>query len=290
MAIQGSLHSVGRRSPASPPRPAGAWWYQSRPQGASRSRPMPAPVRSRRHRMRHLCGRRRRRGRPACRGGQGRGDRDCSDDAQSVGTLRSRQGVMLRPRGGRADPVHWASGTARVVRKRPGAGAAGRHAAKVPRVKQAAGPGVAGPGQPASRNQELVAQSFVARRVLEESAASLQVAEAQLALACARLEPDARSWRRSTARSGIRNINIRATSSRTVRTWSIMEDISSDVRRLPPARALPDAGCGHGQDVELQLDALPGRVFKRPCGGDRPAAGRQWPLGRGARGVAQHHG
>jgi len=109
---------------------------------------------------------------------------DLQDDAQSVGTLRSRQSVMLRPEvAGRVSALGFKDGS--TVRK-------GQLLVQLDdtlqraELKQAQAQ-VSIAQANFQRNQELVAQNFVAQRVLEESAANLQVVQAQLALAQARL-------------------------------------------------------------------------------------------------------
>lgn len=108
------------------------------------------------------------------------------DDAQSVGSLRSRQSVMLRPEvPGRVKELGFSDGAR--VRK-------GQLLVQLDdtlqkaEIKQAMAQ-VSLAQANFKRNQELVAQSFVAQRVLEESSANLQVAEAQLALAWATVPP-----------------------------------------------------------------------------------------------------
>ena len=109
------------------------------------------------------------------------------------------------------------------------------------------------------RNQELVAQNFVAQRVLDESAANLQVVEAQLALSCARLSRMA-IIAPFDGTVGIRNINL-GDYVKDGADLINLEDISSmyvDFR-------LPERFQGKlrpQQSVELQLDAFPGRAFK----------------------------
>ncbi|MCB2044479.1 MAG: efflux RND transporter periplasmic adaptor subunit, partial [Rhodoferax sp.] len=185
---------------------AGAWWYQSRPQGPTEVAAPTGPARS---------------GAAApatAAGGGGAGPAApraagvevakaerarLQDDAQSVGTLRSRQSVMLRPEvAGRVREIGFADGA--TVRK-------GQVLVQLDdtlqraEIKQAQAQ-VSIAQANLKRNQELVAQSFVAQRVLDESNANLQVAEAQLALACAR-------WSRMAILApfdgtvGIRNVN-----------------------------------------------------------------------------------
>ncbi|MES2424204.1 MAG: efflux RND transporter periplasmic adaptor subunit, partial [Pseudomonadota bacterium] len=106
------------------------------------------------------------------------------DDAQAVGTLRSRQSVMLRPEvAGRIQRLGFVDG-ARVKR--------GQVLVQLDNALQRAELSQAQAQLSIAqanyrRNQELVAKDFVAQRVLDESAANLQVAQAQVALAQARL-------------------------------------------------------------------------------------------------------
>lgn len=106
------------------------------------------------------------------------------DDAQAVGTLRSRQSVVLRPEvAGRIAEIAFRDG-ARVRRGQLLA----RLEDELPRAELSQAEAQLSIARAnLRRNEELVAQSFVARSVLDESRASLQVAEAQAALARARL-------------------------------------------------------------------------------------------------------
>jgi membrane fusion protein (multidrug efflux system) len=178
------------------------------------------------------------------------------DDAQSVGSLRSRQSVMLRPEvAGRVREIGFADGA--TVRK-------GQVLVQLDdtlqraEIKQAQAQ-VSIAQANLKRNQELVAQSFVAQRVLDESNAGLQVAEAQMALACAR-------WSRMAILApfdgtvGMRNVNL-GDYVKDGADLVNLEDISSmyaDFR-------LPERFQGKlrvRQSVQLQLDAFPGRMFK----------------------------
>lgn len=126
------------------------------------------------------------------------------DDVQSVGSLKSKQNVMLRPEvAGRVVSLGFTDGD-RVK--------AGQvlvqldDALQRAEVKQAQAQ-VAIAAANFKRNQELVAENFVSKRVLDESDASLQVAKAQLELSCAR-------WLRTTVVApfngtlGLRNVNL----------------------------------------------------------------------------------
>jgi membrane fusion protein (multidrug efflux system) len=102
------------------------------------------------------------------------------DDAQAVGSLRSRRSVVLRPEvSGRITELNFTDGQR--VRK-------GQVLVQfddqlpLAQVQQSqAELSIAQANQ--KRNQELVAQNFVSQRSLDESAANLQVAQARLALA-----------------------------------------------------------------------------------------------------------
>lgn len=107
-----------------------------------------------------------------------------TDDAQAVGSLRSRQAVMLRPEvSGRVTQINFRD--AQRVRR-------GQLLVQLDdqlpqaQVKQAeAELSIARANH--KRNQELVEEKFIAQRAVDESAANMQVAEAKLALARATL-------------------------------------------------------------------------------------------------------
>jgi multidrug efflux pump subunit AcrA (membrane-fusion protein) len=178
------------------------------------------------------------------------------DDAQSVGSLRSRQSVMLRPEvAGRIKQLGFTDGQR--VRK-------GQVMVQLDdvlqraEIKQARAQ-VSIAQANLKRNQELVAANFVAQRVLEESAANLQVAEAQLALSCARLSRMA-ILAPFDGTVGIRNVNV-GDFVKDGADLINLEDIGSmfvDFR-------LPERFQGKlrlQQSVDLTLDAFPGRAFK----------------------------
>ena len=178
------------------------------------------------------------------------------DDAQSVGSLRSRQSVMLRPEvAGRVKSLGFADGA--TVRQ-------GQVLVQLDdtlqqaEIKQAQAQ-VSIAQANFKRNQELVAQNFVAQRVLEESSANLQVAEAQLALACARLSRMAITAP-FDATVGIRNVNL----GDYVKDGADLINLE-DLRSMYVDFRLPEryqAKLRQRQVVELQLDSFPGRVFK----------------------------
>ena len=178
------------------------------------------------------------------------------DDAQSVGSLRSRQSVMLRPEvAGRIKQLGFTDGQR--VRK-------GQVMVQLDdvlqraEIKQAQAQ-VSIAQANLKRNQELVAQNFVAQRVLEESAANLQVVEAQLALSCARLSRMA-ILAPFDATVGIRVVNI----GDYVKDGADLINLEDTSSMFVDFR-LPERYQGKvrlQQPVELTLDAFPGRAFK----------------------------
>lgn len=178
------------------------------------------------------------------------------DDAQAVGTLRSRQNVTLRPEvAGRVSAIAFADGAH--VRR-------GQLLVQLDDVLQKAEQSQAQAQVSIARanlkrNQELLAQNFVAQRVVEESQAALQVAEAQLALAEARL-----SRMRITApfdgTVGIRSINL----GDYVKDGADLVNLE-DTSSLYVDFRLPErfqSKVRVGQNVKVELDALPGAVFE----------------------------
>jgi RND family efflux transporter MFP subunit len=233
---------------------AAAWWYQSRPQGPVEIGADPAAPRSQVAASAPSAAS----SAPRAAGVEvAKVERvRLQDDAQSVGSLRSRQSVMLRPEvAGRVRELGFADGAA--VRK-------GQVLVQLDDVLQRAEikqsqAQVSIAQANLKRNQDLVAQSFVAQRVLDESNANLQVAEAQLALACAR-------WSRMAILApfdgtvGIRNVNP-GDYVKDGADLVNLEDISSMVADF----RLPERFLGKlrlRQSVQLQLDAFPGRMFK----------------------------
>ena len=178
------------------------------------------------------------------------------DDAEAVGTLRSRQNVMLRPEvAGRILALGFADG-ARV--------SAGQVLVQLDDTLQRAEVqqslaqlSIAKANH--RRNQELVAQNFVAQRVLDESAASLQVADAQVGLSCARLER-MRIVAPFAGVVGIRNINV----GDFVKDGADLINLE-DIGTLYVDYRLPEryqAKVAAGQTIELRVDAVPNRLYK----------------------------
>jgi multidrug efflux pump subunit AcrA (membrane-fusion protein) len=178
------------------------------------------------------------------------------DDASAIGTLKSQQNVMMRPEvAGRVAALGFSDG-ARVR--------AGQVLVQLDdtlqraEVKQSLAQ-VSIAEANLKRNQELVAQNFVSQRVLDESAANLQVVQAQLALSCARLGRMA-VVAPFDGMVGLRVVN-KGDYVKDGADLVNLEDIST---MLVDFR-LPERLAGKvklGQSVALQLDAFPSRQFK----------------------------
>lgn len=177
------------------------------------------------------------------------------DDARAVGTLRSRQSVTLRPEvSGRIARIAFSDG-AKVQR--------GQLLVQLDDVLQRAELSQAQAQLSIARanlrrNQELVAENFVARRVLDESEANLQVAEAQVALAQARLQR-MRITAPFDGTVGLRSINL----GEYVKDGADLVNLE-DTSALTVDFRLPEryqTRIAAGQTVQVQLDALPGRQF-----------------------------
>lgn len=229
----------------------GAWWWQQvrKPVSSDESAAMPA------------------RGTPAGRPGGASGSMpsvevvsvrrvSLQDDAQAVGTLRSRQSVTLRPEvSGRVARIAFADG-ARVRR--------GQLLVQLDDVLQRAELSQAQAQLSIARanlrrNEELVAANFVAQRVLDESRASLQVAEAQVSLAQARLQR-MRIEAPFDGTVGLSNVNL----GEFVKDGADLVNLE-DMSSLTVDFRLPERyqdRVAAGQPVQVRLDALPGRQFE----------------------------
>ncbi|HEV7912446.1 MAG TPA: efflux RND transporter periplasmic adaptor subunit, partial [Albitalea sp.] len=181
--------------------------------------------------------------------------RSLQDDATAVGSLRSRQGVMLRPEvAGRIVKLGFADG--QPVRK-------GQllvqlddqlQAAELRQAEAQVGIALANH----QRNKDLVAQNFVAQRVLDESAANLEVAQAQAALSRTRL-----GRMKITAPFdgivGIRNVSL----GDYVKDGADLVGLE-DIASLFVDFRLPErfqSKLRPGQSAMVEIDALPGRKW-----------------------------
>ncbi|KQT07698.1 efflux RND transporter periplasmic adaptor subunit [Ramlibacter sp. Leaf400] len=178
-----------------------------------------------------------------------------TDDAQAVGSLRSRQSVVLRPEvSGRVTQLNFRDGQR--VRK-------GQLLVQLddqlPRAQvQQARAELSIANANHKRNQDLVAQSFISQRQVEESAANLQVAQAKLSLA----EATAARLRIVAPFDGIAGI-------RTVNLGDYLKD-GADIVNIEDLDAvfvdfrLPErfqTKLKPGQVAVVQTDALPGRKW-----------------------------
>lgn len=177
------------------------------------------------------------------------------DEAQAVGSLRSRQSIVVRPEvSGRITQVNFRDGQ-RVSRGQLLVQLDDQLAQA--QIKQAeAELSIARANF--NRNKELVEQNFISRRTVDESAANLEVAQAKLALAqatSARLKILAPF----DGTVGIRSINL----------GDYLKD-GADVVNLEDMDAiyvdyrLPErfqAQIKTGQRAQLEIDSLPGRKF-----------------------------
>jgi membrane fusion protein (multidrug efflux system) len=178
-----------------------------------------------------------------------------ADDAQAVGSVRARQGVMLRPEvSGRISKIGYRDGQ----RVKGGQLLVQLDDALQRAQLQQAEAQASIARTNLQRNRELVAQNFVSASVVDQSAAALQVAEAQVALARAQLERmrilapfDGVAGISSVSlgdyvKDGADLVNIEDTSSMWV-DFRLAERFLANLRQ--------------GQGVEIQLDAMPGRKF-----------------------------
>jgi membrane fusion protein (multidrug efflux system) len=177
------------------------------------------------------------------------------DDAQAVGSLRSRRSVVLRPEvSGRITQLNFTDGQR--VRK-------GQVLVQfddqlpLAQIQQSqAELSIAQANQ--KRNQELVAQNFVSQRSLDESAANLQVAQAKLSLAkatAARLKIVAPF----DGIAGIRMVNV----GDYLKDGADIVNIE-DIDALFVDFRLPErfqSKVRRGQTAVLDIDALPGRRY-----------------------------
>ena len=182
--------------------------------------------------------------------------RSLLDDATAVGSLRSRQGIMLRPEvAGRIVKLGFVDGQ---PVKRGQLLVQLDDQLQAAELRQAqAQVGIAQANY--QRNKDLVAQNFVSQRVLEESAAALEVAQAQAALARTRV-----ARMKITAPFdgivGIRNVSL-GDYVKDGADLVGLEDISSVFVdfRMPErflTRVRPQ------QRADVTLDALPGQALQ----------------------------
>lgn len=177
------------------------------------------------------------------------------DETQSVGSLRSNQGVVLRPEvGGRVSQVLFKDGQ-RVKKGQvlvqfddqlP--------AAQVMQAKAELSIAQANH----TRNQELVAQNFISKRSLDESEAALQVAQAKLALAQVTLQR-LKVLAPFDGVAGLRQINV-GDYLKDGADMVNVEDIDAVLLDFRLAERF-QTKVKPGQKAQVTFDALPGRKF-----------------------------
>lgn len=178
-----------------------------------------------------------------------------TDDTQAVGSLRSRQGVVLRPEiSGRVTQLNFRDGDR--VRKGQLLVQLDDQLPQAQVQQSRAELSIAVANH--ARNKDLVAQNFISQRSLDESAAALEVAQAKLALAlatAARLKIVAPF----DGLTGIRSVNV----------GDYLKD-GADIVNVEDIDAvfvdfrLPErfqSKVQKGQTASVELDALPGARF-----------------------------
>lgn len=224
-----------------------AWWYQNKPaSGEAPKVSAPGPS-----------------GGPAA-GGPGRSPAvevaqvetmNLVDETQSVGSLRSRQGVMMRPEvPGRVVKILFNDGQ-RVSK--------GQLLVQLDDQLPAAQLAQARAEMSIAesnhkRNQELVGQNFISKRSLDESSAALEVTQAKLALAQATLQR-LKIVAPFDGVMGLRQINV----GDYLKDGTDMVNIE-DIDAVLVDFRLPErfqAKIRNGQKAQLMIDALPGRPF-----------------------------
>ena len=288
---------------------AGAWWYQNQPAKAAAEGQSASAAPSQPGAPGAATG--------GAAGGAGGGGKptvevaqvelmDLVDETQTVGSLRSRQGVVLRPEvSGRITQLNFRDGdrvkkgqlliqfddqlpAAQVQQALAELNIAKenytRNAEQVPAAQvQLAQAELNIAKANFTRNAELVAQNFISRRTLDESAAAQQVAEAKLAaqdfLSRRTLDESAAAQQVAEAKLAL----ARATQSRlkiiapfdglagirSVNVGDYLKD-GADIVNLEDMDAifvdyrLPErfqTKIRRGQSSAVELDALPGRKF-----------------------------
>lgn len=178
------------------------------------------------------------------------------DDTQAVGSLRSRQSVVLRPEvSGRITQLNFRDGVR--VRKGQLLVQLDDQLQRAQVQQSEAELSIAQANH--KRNQELVARNFISQRSVDESAANLQVAQAKLALA-----------RATAARLRIVAPFDGITGIRTVNVGDYLKD-GADVVNIEDMEAvfvdfrLPErfqSRIRRGQQASVELDALPGQKYR----------------------------
>lgn len=177
------------------------------------------------------------------------------DETQAVGSLRSRQGVMLRPEiGGRVKQILFSDGQR--VRKGQLMVQFEDQLQQAQLAQAKAELSIAEANH--KRNQDLVAQNFISQRSLDESAAALEVSRAKLSLAQATLQR-LQVLAPFDGITGLKQINV----GDYLKDGADMVNVE-DIDAVLLDFRLPErfqAKIRAGQKAQLTVDALPGRPF-----------------------------
>ena len=177
------------------------------------------------------------------------------DETQSVGSLRSNQGVMLRPEvGGRVSQVMFRAGQR--VKKGQVLVQFDDQLPAAQVMQAQAELSIARANH--TRNKELVAQNFISKRSLDESEAALQVAEAKLSLAQATLQR-LKVLAPFDGVAGLRQINVGDYLKDGADMVNI-EDIDAVLLDFRLAERF-QTKVKLGQKAQVSFDALPGKHF-----------------------------
>jgi membrane fusion protein (multidrug efflux system) len=177
------------------------------------------------------------------------------DETQSVGSLRSNQGVMLRPEvGGRVSQVMFRDGQR--VKKGQVLVQFDDQLPAAQVMQAQAELSIAKANH--TRNKELVAQNFISKRSLDESEAALQVSEAKLALAQATLQR-LKVLAPFDGVAGLRQINVGDYLKDGADMVNI-EDIDAVLLDFRLAERF-QTKVKPGQKAQVSFDALPGKQF-----------------------------
>ena len=177
------------------------------------------------------------------------------DDAQAVGSLRARQGVVMRPEvSGRVAHLTFSDGQR--VRRGQLLVQLDDTLQKAQAQQAQAQASIARTNL--KRSRELLAQNFISQSAVDQNAAALEVAEAQVALAQAQLAR-MRIVAPFDGGLGIRTVNV----GDYVKDGADLVTIE-DIGALWADFRLPESTIARlrvGQPVEVTLESLPGRKF-----------------------------
>ena len=177
------------------------------------------------------------------------------DETQSVGSLRSNQGVVLRPEvGGRVSQVLFKDG--QKVKKGQLLIQFDDQLPAAQLMQAKAELSIAQANH--TRNQELVSQNFISKRSVDESEAALQVAQAKLALAQATLQR-LKVVAPFDGVAGLRQINV-GDYLKDGADMVNVEDIEAVLLDFRLAERF-QTKIKPGQKAQVTFDALPGRKF-----------------------------